>query len=83
VMGVILNLAIWFGLHVLFRDVREVSGWGLSLDVPVVATVNWASLILTLAAAVAIFRFKLGVIPVLLGCAAIGIGLHLTGLPIT
>ena len=83
VVGVILNLAIWFGLHVLFRDVREVSGWGLSLDMPVVATVNWASLILTLAAAMAVFRFKLGVIPVLLGCAAVGIGLHFAGLRTT
>ena len=39
VVGVILNLAIWFGLHVLFREVRELR-WlgGLALDVPVWST---------------------------------------------
>ncbi len=82
VVGVILNLAIWFGLHVLFRDVREVAGWGLRLDMPVFSTINWASLVLTVAAALAIFRFKMGVIPVLLGCAVVGVALHFTGLPI-
>ncbi|MEW6016943.1 MAG: chromate efflux transporter [Pseudomonadota bacterium] len=80
VVGVILNLAIWFGLHVLFAEVRDISGWGLQLDMPVLPTINWASLLLTLAAALAIFRFKLGVIPVLLGCASIGVGLHIMGL---
>src|ERR671933_381343 len=30
VVGVILNLAIWFGLHTLFRQVRPVEGFGLS-----------------------------------------------------
>jgi chromate transporter len=82
VVGVILNLAIWFGLHVLFGEVREWAGAGLRLDVPALSTVNWASLVLTLAAALAIFRFKVGVIPVLLGCAVIGVLLHFTGLPI-
>ncbi|MDP3115920.1 MAG: chromate efflux transporter [Phenylobacterium sp.] len=80
VVGVILNLAIWFGLHVLFSEVRELAGWGLRLDVPVLWTMNWASLVLTLAAALAIFRFKVGVIPVLLGCAVVGIALHIMGL---
>jgi chromate transporter len=83
VVGVILNLAIWFGLHVLFQDVREVAAWGLHLDVPVLSSVNFASLLLTLAAAIAIFRFKVGVIPVLLACATLGVGLHLSGLPMT
>jgi chromate transporter len=80
VVGVILNLAIWFGLHVLFGEVREVRTAGLNLDVPTLSTLNVASLLLTFAAAVAIFRFKVGVIPVLLGCAVLGIGLHAVGL---
>lgn len=73
VVGVILNLAIWFALHVLFRDVREVRLPGMSLEVPNLASANFPSLLLTLAAALAVFRFKLGVIPVLLACAAIGV----------
>ncbi len=79
VVGVILNLAVWFSLHVLFAQVREVRVLGLPLDIPVVSSVNLASLVLTLAAAVAVFRFKVGVIPVLLACAAAGLVLHLSG----
>ena len=79
VVGVILNLAIWFGLHVLFADVREVIAGPLALDLPVLASVNLPSLLLAAAAAVAAFRFKVGVIPLLLGCAVIGVGLYLAG----
>ena len=35
VVGVILNLAIWFALHVLFRTVVERQVFGLVLDVPI------------------------------------------------
>ena len=35
VVGVVLNLAVWFALHVLFAEVREVPVLGLTLDVPV------------------------------------------------
>ncbi|HEY8571907.1 chromate efflux transporter [Phenylobacterium sp.] len=79
VAGVILNLALWFGLHVLFADVREVRAGPLALDIPVLTSVNWASLLLTLVAAIAAFRFKVGVIPLLLGCAAAGVALYVVG----
>jgi len=79
VVGVILNLAIWFGLHVLFRLVRGVDIYGLSLDVPVLSSVDIPSLVLTLAAAVAMFRFNAGAIPVLLACSAAGVLLYLGG----
>lgn len=80
VVGVILNLAIWFGLHVLFGQVREVRVLGLALEAPVLSSLNVAALVLTLAAAIAVFRFKAGVIPVLAACALLGIGLHLAGI---
>jgi len=80
VVGVVLNLAIWFSLHVLFRDVREVEAGPLALDLPTLASVNWASLLLALAAAVAAFRFKVGVIPLLAGCAATGVVLYTAGI---
>ena len=54
VVGVVLNLAVWFALHVLFAEVREVPVLGLTLDVPVLASVNLASLVLTLAALLAV-----------------------------
>ena len=50
---------------------------GLTLDVPVLASVNLASLVLTLAALLAVFRFKVGMIPVLAACSAAGVLLYL------
>jgi chromate transporter len=79
VVGVILNLALWFGLHVLFAEVQTVQVGALRLEAPILESVNMASLLLTLVAAVAAFRFKVGVIPLLVGCAAAGLGVHLAG----
>jgi chromate transporter len=72
VVGVVLNLAIWFGLHVLFREVVPVQAMGLRLDVPVLRSVDPAALMLFLGALVAAFRFKVGVLPLLLGAAILG-----------
>jgi chromate transporter len=77
IVGVILNLAVWFTLHALFGRVREVrflTGW---VDVPVLSTVNVAALVLTIAAVVAVFRFKVGVLPVLAASAMAGAALRL------
>jgi chromate transporter len=73
VVGVILNLAIWFALHVLFGQLVPVSGLGLTLDFPVISTINIPSLVLTVCALLAIFRFKIGMIPTLAGAAVLGI----------
>ena len=72
VVGVILNLAIWFAIHTLFGQVRVVPFGAGSFDVPVPGTINVAALVLALAAAVAVFRFKAGVLQVLGACAAAG-----------
>ena len=73
VVGVILNLAVWFGLHVLFAKQMPVHFLGASVDLPVLSSVDWPSLVLAAAAAVAIFRFKFGMIPVLLASAMAGV----------
>ncbi|MFB9953020.1 chromate efflux transporter [Rhizobium puerariae] len=73
VVGVILNLAIWFGLHVLFSEVRPISFGSWSLDVPVLNSIAIPSLVLTILASLAIFRFKLSVITTLAASAALGI----------
>ena len=73
VVGVILNLAVWFALHVLFATLVPVHFLGTSVDLPVLASVNLPSLILSIAAAAAIFRFKLGMIPVLLASSLAGV----------
>jgi chromate transporter len=76
VVGVILNLAIWFALHTLFREVRNVRIAGMSADWPVPASIDIPALLLTVAAVVAVFRFRVGVLPVIGGCAAAGLLLH-------
>jgi len=73
VVGVILNLAVWFALHVIFTQTVPLRFAGLALDVPVLRSVNLASLLLTATAALAIFRFGAGMIQTLLGCAAAGV----------
>jgi chromate transporter len=79
VVGVVLNLAIWFALHTIFREVRPVHGYGFAFDMPIPASVDAGALALSVAAIIAIFQFKLGMIPTLLACSAVGIGLHLAG----
>ena len=73
VVGVILNLAVWFGLHVLFAEVREFAGFGMALDLPVLSTIDPAALALTLLAIVAVFHLKIGMIPVLAACSTAGV----------
>ena len=64
VVGVILNLAMFFGYHVLWPK-------GLS------GTFDWPSALIAVAAAVALLRFKRGVIQVLFACALAGLTVHL------
>jgi chromate transporter len=65
VVGVILNLAVWFALQTLFRQVDVRREGALILHVPVLQSLDWAALAIALAAMVALFRFKLGMIRVL------------------
>lgn len=72
VVGVIFNLAIWFAIHTLFSQTMAVRSPTGSFDVPIPASINVAAVVMALAAAFAIFRFKQGVLPVLAGCAMLG-----------
>ena len=74
VVGVILNLALWFALHSLFRETVRVARGPLAFDLPVPASLDLPALVLAAAALIAMFRFKLGAIPVLALCAAAGVG---------
>jgi chromate transporter len=60
VVGVILNLAMFFAWHVLWPQ-----GWSGRFD--------WISALIAVAAGVALFRFKLGVMPLLGLCAGAGL----------
>jgi chromate transporter len=79
VVGVILNLAIWFAVHTLFRQTVPVRSWGLDFSAPVLSSVDPWALALSVAAIVAIFWLKTGMIRTLVGTSAAGIVLHLAG----
>ncbi len=64
VVGVIVNLAVFFAFHVLWPQ-------GLA------GHFEWPSAVIGLAAAIALFRFKSGVIPVVLGSGIAGLAFHL------
>ncbi|NIC38910.1 chromate efflux transporter [Halomonas desiderata] len=73
VVGVILNLAIWFGLHVVFAEVAERHLLGVRLLIPQLGTLDPLALLLAAGAMAAIFHFKIGMLKVLGGCALSGV----------
>jgi chromate transporter len=79
VVGVILNLAIWFAIHTVFHQTMPVRAFPLSFDAPVLASVDIWALALSVAAALAIFRFKVGMIPTLAASCVAGIALYFAG----
>jgi chromate transporter len=62
VVGVIVNLAVFFAYHVLWPK-------GLS------GQFEWASALIGVSAAIALFRFKVGVIPMIMACGLAGLAL--------
>ncbi len=77
VVGVILNLAIWFSLHVLFSDVQELKFWHLHVLLPSWYSLNEVVLVTTIVAGFLIFRVKCGIVATLVGCALLGVGYQL------
>jgi chromate transporter len=73
VVGVILNLALWFSIHVLFGDVAELRTAGMRILVPDPATLDVAALLIALGACVAIFVLKWGVLRTLGAAALAGV----------
>jgi chromate transporter len=72
VVGVISNLSVWFGLHVLFRQVSD-RRWGpITVPVPEPTSLNLAAATLALLSILALFRFKLSAPKTLLASAAAG-----------
>jgi len=68
VVGVIASLALFFLVHI--AGDRPTPGW----------PVDWVSLAIAAAAAAALLRYKVGVIPVIAGCALLGMVLRLSGI---
>lgn len=72
-MGVILNLSLWFGLHVVFAHVTERHFGPVRVLVPDIASIDFAAATLSVLAMLALFRFKLGLPKTLAASAALGI----------
>jgi chromate transporter len=58
VVGVVLNLAVWFGLHVVF---------------PAANTVDWFAIVVGVAAFIGMTRWKWDIIPIVLGAGLVGL----------
>jgi len=69
VVGVIANLSLWFAAHVFFRTVTRINQTPFHLILPDVASFNWISGLLAIAAAYALLRLHLPLIPVLVTAA--------------
>jgi chromate transporter len=73
VVGVIMNLAIWFSLHTLFAQVDEVHRFGMRLFVPNLATIDPAATLITIGAFIALLYLHIGVFKMLAGSMLVGI----------
>jgi chromate transporter len=72
VVGVVLNLVIWFALHVMFAEVVEQRVGPLRLLVPTLDTIDVLALALSAGAFIAMLRFKAGMLTTLGACALLG-----------
>jgi chromate transporter len=79
VVGVILNLAVWFAIHFWFAEVRPFRAFGFDMDLPVLLSVDPFAVALALAAMALVFVFRIGMLPTLGLAAAAGVALHMAG----
>jgi chromate transporter len=72
VLGVVLTFAIRFGTRTIFTETEPISGFGLDFSVPNFASVDPWALAIAIVAAIAMFRFGLGMVVTLAASCAIG-----------
>ncbi|MDQ3731782.1 MAG: chromate efflux transporter [Pseudomonadota bacterium] len=77
VVGVVLNLAVWFALHTVFVSVSEQTVLGARLLIPAWQTLQPFSLLIATGAMVALMRLKIGMIPTLLVSTGVGMVYYL------
>jgi len=73
VVGVILNLAVWFSIHTLFEIVSEFKRFGVTIDVPELRSIDLAATAIGILAAILLFRLRLNMLATLLICALVGV----------
>lgn len=80
VVGVILNLAVWFWIHTVWTRTQRFELGPLSLDLPVAGAIDPAAAALSALALLAVFWLRLGMGSVLAAGALLGLALHAAGL---
>src|SRR5438132_159245 len=75
VVGVILNLSVWFAVHTVFHTVQVQAISLMRVDVPEWRSADFAALALSACALLAMLRFKLGMGWTLFGSAVLGAGI--------
>jgi chromate transporter len=81
VLGVIANPALWFALHVVFGTVDTLHlPLGAALPLPVWPSFQIAAALMCVVATVALLRFKIGVVSLILASAVCGVALRTAGL---
>ena len=73
VTGVMANLALWFAIHAIFAASRRIEAGPLRIELPILSSVDPVAVALTIAAGVALLRFKAPMIPVIAACLLIGL----------
>ncbi len=77
VVGVILNLSIWFALHVFFATVIPTKYWMITIWQPELATLDWRVVLLSVLSAILMFKFHWSIVRVLVVIASLGAALTL------
>ena len=72
VVGVVLNLSIWFGINALVHQTNPVRLLGATLPVPDFSSADWFGLLLAALSFLAMKYGKLGMITVLAACSGLG-----------
>lgn len=78
VVGVMLNLAVWFALHVAFTEVIEQRAMGMRLLIPAGDSIQVASIVITAGALAVLLMSRAGLLPVMAVSALLGMGYHYT-----
>lgn len=72
VVGVILNLALWFAIHVVFKEVASITAGPVKMPWPVFGGVDLWALALAVLAVVLTFALKAGLVTTLAVCGVLG-----------
>ncbi|MDB6176410.1 chromate efflux transporter [Paracoccus sp. Z330] len=79
VVGVILNLAVWFTIHTIWRETTLLDAGPLHMELPVLSSLDSFAALLSVCALIGVFLLRLGMTTLLFASAVAGIALHLVG----